>query len=162
MPTWLKVVLALLVVAVLCVAGLIGGGYYLWKQHGPQLVANVERGEKEGRTFAAQADNQGCVDEGVKRFRDATGLTDYMKHGIFVRSCLDHSRETPGFCDAVPGPFEITKTIKWRKEQCVRYDLTEAQQCSQLFQQVQQFCQTRSFRHADNDNTDADNDNSKQ
>jgi hypothetical protein len=162
MPTWLKVVLALLVVGVLCVAGLIGGGYYLWKQHGPQFVATVERGEKEGRTFAAQTDNQGCVDEGVKRFRDAAGMTDFMKNNIFVRSCLEHSRETPGFCDAVPGAFEITKTIKWRKDQCERAQLSEAQQCGQLFQQVQQFCQTRNLMHSDNSNTDEDNDNSKQ
>jgi hypothetical protein len=161
MPTWLKVILALLVVGVLCVAGLIGAGYYVWKQHGPQFVANVERGEKEGRTFGAQTDNDGCVDEGVKRFRDAAGITDFMKHGIFVRSCLEHSRETPGFCEAVPGPFEITKTIKWRKEQCERHDLSEAQQCGQLFQQVQQFCQTRSLRHADDSNT-GDEDNSNQ
>jgi hypothetical protein len=146
MPTWLKVVIVLLLVGVLCVAGLIGVGYYVWKQHGSQFVANVEQGEKAGRNFGAQTDNQGCVDEGVKRYRDAAGLTEFIKHGIFVRSCLEASRETPNFCDDVPGAFEFTKTIQWRKAQCEKYHSPGGEQCGNLFQQVQQYCATRSLR----------------
>lgn len=146
MPTWLKIVLALLVVGVLCVAGLVGAGVYLWKQHGPQFVAGVEQGEREGRTFGGKTDNDGCVDEGVRRYGATTALTDYIKDGIFVRSCLEASTETPGFCDGVPGALEFSKTIQWRKDECERHHLTEAHQCGQLFQQVQQYCQTRDLR----------------
>lgn len=159
MPTWLKVVLVLLLLGVIGIAGLVGTGVYLWKKHGPQFVANVSRGEREGRDFGARTENQACVDEGAKRFRDAAGLTEYMRQGIFVRSCLEASRETPGFCDGVPGPFEISKTVRWRKEQCDHYSLTEAQQCGQLFQQVQQFCETRKLKPTDNSNSDDDNSN---
>lgn len=140
MPTWLKVILIILVVGVLLFAGVAGTGYYLWKKHGPGLVANVEQGTKDGRDFGAQTDNQGCVDEGVSRHRGAAGFTDLMKSGIFLRSCLEASRPTPNFCDAVPGPLEFTKTIQWRKAQCAKYGMTEAQQCGQFFQQVQQYC----------------------
>lgn len=150
MPTWLKVVLGILLVGVLLVAGLIGIGYYAWKQHGPQFVANVEQGEKEGRGFGAQTDNQGCVDEGVKRYRDAVGFSELMRDSIFVRSCLGASRETPNFCDDVPGAFEFSKTIQWRKAQCEKYGSPGGAQCGNLFQQVQEYCQHRDSGRSDN------------
>jgi hypothetical protein len=160
MPTWLKVILVLLLAGVVCIAGLIGAGVYLWKKHGPQFVQSVTEGEKEGRDFGAKTENQACVDEGVKRYRDATGMTELMRDSIFVRSCLEASRETPGFCDAVPGPFEFTKTIQWRKEQCERYGMTEQQQCGQLFQTVQQYCESHKLKSSINSNTeDGDNSN---
>ncbi len=159
MPTWLKVVLALLVAGVVCVAGLIGVGVYVWKKHGPQFVASVEQGEREGREFGGGRENQECVDEGARRFRDAGGITEYMRQAIFVRSCLEASRETPGFCEAVPGQFEFTKTISWRRQQCDRYGLTEQQQCNQLFQQVQQYCEARKLKSSINSNEGDDNSN---
>ncbi|MFL6227925.1 MAG: hypothetical protein ACJ741_04000 [Pyrinomonadaceae bacterium] len=140
MPTWLKVVLAVVLVGVLAVAALVGAGVYLWKQHGPEFVAGVKQGEREGRDFGTQTDNKGCVDEGVARNRKAEGITELMKSSVFVRSCLDASRPTPNFCDDVPGVFEITKTIEWRKNQCQQRGLAGAPGCDQIFQQVQQYC----------------------
>ena len=143
MPTWAKVILIILVLGVLAVAGMVGAGFYLWKQHGPELMAGVEHGMQEGKEFGETTDNQGCVDEGTKRHRKAAGFGEYIKSGVFLQSCLQASRETPGFCDGVPGPLEFMKTAQWRREQCEKYGLTEAQQCGQLFQQVQQYCERR-------------------
>lgn len=159
MPTWLKVVLVLLLAGAVCIAGLIGVGVYVWKRHGPQFVASVGEGEREGRDFGEQTDNQGCVDESARRYREAKAITELFKHAIFVSSCLRASRETPGFCDAVPGTFEFAKTIRWRREQCERYGLTEQQQCNQLFQQVQQFCEQRKLKSSINSNEGDENSN---
>jgi hypothetical protein len=120
------------------VAGL---GVYVWKKHGPELVASGKQGIEEGKEFGEQTDNQGCVDEGVARNRKAVGFGELMKSGIFLRSCLDASRPVPNFCDDVPGALQFMKTVEWRKAQCDKYGLGADQQCSQLFQQVQQFCE---------------------
>jgi hypothetical protein len=141
MATWLKVVLIIGAVIVLIVVGVAGLGVYVWKKHGPELVASGKQGIEEGRQFGEQTDNQGCVDEGVARQRKAVGFSDLIKSSVFMRSCLDASRPVPNFCDGVPGALQFMKTAEWRKAQCARYGLTEAQQCSQLFQQVQQFCE---------------------
>ena len=140
MPTWAKVILVIVLVGVAAVAAMVGAGVYLWRQHGPQFMAGVEQGMQEGREFGATTDKQGCVDEGAARHRRGAGFADHMKSGIFMRSCLEASRETPGFCEAVPGPFEIMKTVEWRRAQCEKYHLSEEQQCGNLFQQVQQYC----------------------
>ena len=146
MPTWLKVVLAIVLVCVLGLAALVGGIYYVGKKYGPQFVAGVEQGKTEGRDFGKQTDNQGCVDEGVARNRKATGISDLMKSSVFVRSCLEASRPTANFCDDVPGLLEITKTVEWRKEQCEKYDMKGAPGCDQMFQQVQQYCVQKSLQ----------------
>jgi hypothetical protein len=154
MPTWLKVVLVLLLVGVLGIVALVGVLYYAGKKYGPGIMANVEKGEKDGRGFGEQTDNQGCVDEGVKRYRDAVGFSELMRDSLFVRSCLEASRETPNFCDGVPSAFEFTKTIQWRKAQCEKYDSPGGAQCGNLFQQVQEYCQHRSLRRSgDSDNS---------
>ena len=145
MPTWLKVVIGLLLVCLLGVVVLVGGIYYVGKKYGPQFVAGAKQGEKEGRDFGGGTDNKGCVDEGIARSRKAEGITDMMKSSVFVRSCLDASRPTPNFCDDVPGVFEITKTIQWRKDQCRQHGMEGAPGCDQLFQQVQQYCVKRDF-----------------
>jgi hypothetical protein len=146
MATWLKVVLIIGAVIVLIIAGVAGLGVYVWKKHGPELVASSKQGLEEGRVFGEQTDNQGCVDEGVVRQRKAVGIGEMIKSGIFMRSCLEASRPTPNFCDGVPGALQFVKTAEWRKAQCDKYGMTEAQQCSQLFQQVQQFCEQQRAR----------------
>lgn len=143
MPTWLKVVLIVGAVIVLLIAGVAGLGVYVWKKHGPELVASGKQGIEEGRQFGEQTDNQGCVDEGVARNRKAVGFGELIKSGVFMRSCLDASRPVPNFCDGVPGALQFMKTAEWRKAQCGKYGLGEDQQCSQLFQSVQQFCEQR-------------------
>ena len=148
MPTGVKVVLVIVGVVVLLIAGVAGLGVYVWKKHGPELVASGKQGMEEGRSFGEGTDNQGCVDEGVARNRKAKGFGELMKSGIFLRSCLDASRPTPNFCDGVPGALQIMKTVEWRKAQCEKYGLGQDQQCSQLFQQVQQFCEQRARRES--------------
>jgi hypothetical protein len=151
MPTWLKVVLIIGAVIVLLIVGVAGLGVYVWKKHGPELVASGKQGIEEGRAFGEGTDNQGCVDEGVARNRKAVGFGELIKSGVFLRSCLDASRPVPNFCDGVPGALQFVKTIEWRKAQCEKYGIGQDQQCSQLFQQVQQFCEQQRTRKTTNE-----------
>ena len=146
MPLWLKIVLAFLLVIVIVIVGVVGAGVYFWKQHGTEIVGGMQKTMGEAREFGEKTDNQGCVDEGAKRYRQAEGLTELMQSSMFLRACLDASRETPGFCDAVPGPLEFTKTAKWRVEQCEKYGMKDKPNCGSLFQQVQQYCEQRGRR----------------
>jgi hypothetical protein len=141
MPLWLKIILGFVLVIVLCIAGIVGMGAYYWKKHGTEIVAGAQKTMDDGRTFGKTTDNQGCVDEAAARQRKVEGFTDLMKSGIFLRSCLDVSKRTPNFCEAVPTRIEFIKSAKWQQAQCDKYGLTEAQQCRSLFQQVQMYCE---------------------
>jgi len=151
MPTWLKVLLVVGALGVLALVLLAGVGVYLVRKHGPAMVESGKQAYGEGQEFGRRTDQQGCFDEGFARHRRAEVFGELLKTNLFLGSCLDVARETPGFCDAVPPQSEFVKSIRWQLEQCERHGLTSDKQCGQLFQQVQQSCERRRTRPA-NDN----------
>lgn len=143
MPTWLKVLLVvgglLLVLLVAAVAGL----FYVARTYGPGIVEAGKHSMEEGRDYGRRTDNEGCLNESVARHARAAGFSEILKNNLFLNSCLEASRPTPGFCDDVPGRAEIMKGARWQMDECKRYGLKPESQCGQLFQQVQQFCERR-------------------
>ena len=143
MPTWLKIVLVIVglfvVLAIVSVIGL----FYVAKKYGPGLMEAGKHSMDEGKEYGRRTDNEGCVNESAARHAHASGISDMISNGIFMRACLDASRPTPGFCDDVPARFEFMKSARWQLDQCKHYGLSTESQCGQLFQQVQQFCEER-------------------
>ncbi len=153
MPSWMKVLLVvgglLLVLIVLAVVA----GFFVVRRYGPGLVEAGRQTINEGTEYGRRTDNEGCVNEAVARQARVEGFRDMLRNNVFMRACLEASRPTPGFCDAVPGRTEFMKSITWQQQQCQRYGLSPEKQCTQLFQQVQQFCEERG-RRAENANAD--------
>jgi hypothetical protein len=141
MPRWLKILLIVAIVAVLGIAAVVGAGAYWWMKNKDSLLARAKEVMAEGKDFGRQTDNQGCVDEALSRYKKEPGFGSAMSNNFFLRSCLEASRPTPGFCDSIPPPTEFMKTAEWQLDQCRRVNLSEDKYCRQLFQPVQQFCE---------------------
>jgi hypothetical protein len=141
MPTWLKVLLIIGGLVVMLVIVTVVATVVVVKRYGPQFVETVKQTGNEGEEYGRRTDNEGCVNEAVARHSHAEGFGDMLKNTIFLRTCLDASRPTPGFCDGVPRQVEFLKGAQWQLQQCKRYGLRPEQQCTQIFQQVQQFCE---------------------
>ena len=155
MPTWLKVVLIVGGILVVLVVGVVVVGVIVVRKYGPELVEAGKQTVAEGQEYGRRTDNKGCLDEAVARHSRSDGIGDMIKNTIFLRTCLDASRPTPGFCDDVPRRFEFIKSAEWQLQQCKRYGLSPEKQCAQLFQQVQQFCETphrRTYGNYENSN----------
>lgn len=143
MPGWLKALIIVVVVVIVLVVGAVVAGV-IWVAHNKD--AWIARGKEvitEGRQFGKGTDNQGCVDETISRYKNDPGFTSAISDGIFLRSCLDSSRFTPGFCDDVPKQTELIKTAQWRVAQCKQFDLEKDSNCQNLFTPIQQFCEAR-------------------
>jgi hypothetical protein len=143
MRTWLKVVLIVggLLVVLFIAAGV--GIFFVAKRYGPGLIEAGKHSFEEGRDYGRRTDNEGCLNEAVARHARADGLGTIISNNLFLRSCLDASRPTPGFCDDVPERWEFVKAARWQLDECKHYGLSPESQCGQLFQQVQQFCEQR-------------------
>jgi hypothetical protein len=139
----MKVLLVAGVLLVLLFVGAVVVGYFVVSRYGPGLMETTKQSVAEGREYGRLTDNEGCVNEAVARQSRAEGLSDLFKNTLFLRPCLEASRPTPGFCAAVPRRTEFMKSIGWQQQQCQRYGLSAEKQCSQLFGQVQQFCELR-------------------
>jgi hypothetical protein len=143
MPTWLKVVLIVGGLLVVLVVAAALGLFFVAKKYGPGLMEAGKHSIEEGRDYGRRTDNEGCLNEAVARHGRAAGFGDLISNNIFLHSCLDASRPTPGFCDDVPTALEFMKSARWQLDECKRYGLSTEKQCGQLFQQVQQFCEQR-------------------
>ena len=154
MPTWLKVLLIIGGLIVVLVVVTVIATFVVVKRYGPEIVETVQKTGNEGEEYGRRTDNEGCVNEAVARHSHAEGFGDMIKDTIFLRTCLDASRPTPGFCDGVPHQIEFIRGAQWQLQQCKRYGLRPEQQCTQIFQQVQQFCE-QPHRRADDDNSNA-------
>ena len=143
MPGWLKALLIIAVVIVLLVLGCIGAGVYWWTKNKDALIGRAKQVTTEGRDFGRNSDNQGCVDESISRYKKEPGFSSSIATSIFMQTCLQNSRPTPGFCDEVPKETEFMKSARWRVDQCQRVDLSRDNYCQQLFSPVQKFCEGR-------------------
>lgn len=154
MPGWLKVLLIVAIIVVLLIVGVVGAGVFWWVRNKDALMARAKEVVAEGQEVGKRSDNQGCVDEGVSRYKKEPGFTSAISNAIFMRTCLEASKPTPGFCDTVPRASEIMKSAEWQAEQCRRVDLATDSYCRQVFQPVQQYCEAgkRKSDNADNAN----------
>jgi len=146
MPGWAKALIIVVVLVVLLVGGVIAVGVYWISQNKDALIARGKAQVEEGREAGRATDNQGCVDQSVLRYKAEPGFASGIATSIFMQSCLDVSRSTPGFCDEVPKESEFIKSGQWRVAQCQRVDLSSDQYCQQLFAPVQRFCEKRTVR----------------
>jgi len=143
MPGWLKAILIVLVVIIVLVVGVVAAGVYWFYRNKDALIAKGKAVATEGREFGRGIDNQGCVDESISRYKKEPGFTAVISNAIFMRSCLEASRPTPGFCADVPRQTEFIKTAQWRIDQCRRVDLASDNNCQNLFTPIQQFCEAK-------------------
>jgi hypothetical protein len=153
-PGWAKAVIITVVVIVLLVAGAIAAGAFWWSRNKDALIARGKAAVTEGKDAGSKSDNQECVDKSITRYKKAPGLAGSIDASIFMQTCLQTSRPTPGFCDDVPKQTEFMKTAEWRAAQCRRVELSSDNYCQHLFTPVQQFCQRQSLGSTENSGTD--------
>jgi len=143
MPGWAKALIIVAVLLVLLVVGVIGAGIYWWSNNKDALIGRAKAVVAEGQEAGRQTDNQGCVDQSVTRYKTEPGFSNGISTSIFMQSCLQASRPTPGFCDEVPKETEFIKSGQWQLAQCEHVGLRSDQYCRQLFQTVERFCDKR-------------------
>jgi hypothetical protein len=146
MPTWMKVLLVVGGLLVVLIVVAVVAGFFVVRRYGPGLVESGKQTFNEGAEYGQRTDNEGCLNEAAARQARVEGFGDMVKNGIFMQVCLESSRPTPGFCDGVPRQLEVMKGVTWQHEQCKRFGLKPEQQCGQLFQGVQRFCEERARR----------------
>ena len=146
MPGWAKALIIVVVVGLLLVVGVIGAGIFWFSRNKDALLAKGKAIIEEGQEAGRHTDNQGCVDQAITRYKTETGFTNGISTSVFMQSCLQSSKPTPGFCDTVPKETEFIKSGQWQLAQCQNVGLGSDQYCRQLFQTVERFCDRRTVR----------------
>jgi hypothetical protein len=124
MPGWLKALIIVALIIVVLVVGVIVAGVVWWSRNKDAVIGRAKEVVAEGREFGRNSHNQGCVDESISRYKKEPGFGNAISTSVFMRTCLEASRETPGFCSDVPRKTEFIKSAEWRTSQCRRVDLS--------------------------------------
>jgi hypothetical protein len=105
---------ALLVLVVVAIIGAV-----IWFQRnegslGEAAAAATRAGARIGLTM----EEEGCLEVGASRASGSGRFADGISSGAFLRGCLEFSAPTPGFCEDVPPPTAIRRTVAWQQERC--------------------------------------------
>lgn len=146
MAAW-KIVLICLGAFFLFIAALAGGGYYWWKSNGDALIADARAIEQEGTKFAAGKDDLACVDESITRVKGGAMFVGGLRAQFFLTGCLRAARRVNGFCDGVPGPDEVLRSISWNQQRTSDYGLGPSE-APFIIQTIQRFCASASVKSA--------------
>jgi hypothetical protein len=120
--------------AVLFIVLMVVGGIW-WSRNSDVIEGGAQVAARDGARFGLVRDEAACFDEGKRRVAEATTFQATFTVGAFVRSCLEYSRPTPGFCDNVPPPTSIGRTAAWQSQRC-----GDDMSCRNVSQVVQGYC----------------------
>jgi hypothetical protein len=118
------------VLGVLFVAAVVVAG--LWFKRNEGVLAG---GAQEGARFGLVRDENACFQEAQRRAAEATTVAATVGVGPFMRSCLEYSKPTQGFCGNVPPPTSIGRTAAWQSQRC-----GDNVYCKSVIQVVQTYC----------------------
>lgn len=122
------------VLVILAILGVFAIGAW-WKRSGSDLMERAEAVEEEGRKAGLSTDEAGCMR--LAQARRGGGMGALVGTSIYLDSCLETSRATPGFCEGVPRPTEPLRSMRWETAQCRNpNDL----RCRTLVQAKQEYC----------------------
>ena len=109
-----------------------------WNQ---EQAAEVKLFQERGLALGKEADQQQCLDSALESFNQCSGFTCTVKHGQFLRVCLQHASPSEGFCDEVPAFNEERSEDdkSWARHACWSRDV-RGEGCRILMRQQQQFC----------------------
>jgi hypothetical protein len=102
---------------VLLVVGVIAAGVFWLSRNKDTLIARGKAVVTEGKDAGRKTDNQCCIDQSIFRYKKAPGFANSIEASVFMQTCLQHSRPTPGFCDGVPKQAELPGHLRQSRKQ---------------------------------------------
>ena len=129
---------------VLIVIGVIVivGGYFAMNYAERRLEESSRPDVEAGASFGKTVDQQGCIDEGLRRAKSMT-IFDIGKGTSldnFIGSCLKSAAPVKDFCVGVPGFWNMNDS-QWVVEQCRKAGVDEKKSgCSYVFQAKHHYC----------------------
>lgn len=130
------------VLLLLGIAAVVGTGIW-WERNRGDIEAEAAVAAREGARFGLTADEAACFEQAERRAEGSLSLAGGFSVGAYMRSCLEFSRQTPGFCDDVPPQGALRRTIEWQTARC-----GDDLECRNVSQVVQQYCASGRLKRA--------------
>jgi hypothetical protein len=140
MPTWVKVVLIVVLVGFVVLAVVVVVAARWVKSQAGTLSKESEVVMAEAEAFGKGKDGEACVAEALTRLKTSSGFIGDAKVKMFLQHCLSAATVAPETCEGVPPPMEIMDSARWIREECERRGLANNQRCLGLISALQVHC----------------------
>ncbi len=140
MPTWLKVLLVIVLIAV-AVVGTGAFVSYRWlRANRARLIETGRSVRSDGEAFGRGRDARQCVEESLRRLQSSPEFSNELKTRLFLKGCLSVAAEPAAFCESVPHQNEYAASAEWTINECRSHDAAEISRCSRVMQEVLTYC----------------------
>ena len=138
-PIKITLIALALIIVLGIVFGIAGVGYFYYTGN---LDHNPER--PKGEEFGRGTDQQGCVDESLRRIREYPESTfsekiEKVYIPSFATGCFSSCKPSKDFCDGVPRVKEALDSFIFVEHQCQRAGLDRGT-CHNVFRRVIKEC----------------------
>ncbi|WP_415889706.1 hypothetical protein ACMXYV_17680 [Neptuniibacter sp. SY11_33] len=109
-----------------------------WNQ---ELADQNNEFQQRGLELGQKSDQQTCLEEALSSFNQCSGFSCTIKHGKFLKACLNNASPSENFCKDVP-EFREERTEddkSWARHACWSRDV-RGEGCRLLMRQQQLFC----------------------
>ena len=117
---------------------LAGSAYIGWQYYGDELISSGQEAMAEGRAYAADSSQYGCLEQAVLISQDCSSILCQTKAKLFLQACLNAASEDSTFCEGVPGQWEIMAMANWSARMC-----QDSHNCTTLVSGVIEYCSER-------------------
>lgn len=142
MPTWVKVVLVVVLVSFAALAvGIVFAARWL-KEQGRAVAKNTENTVTEAQQFGKGKDAEACMTEALSRLKPCDGFICEAQTKLFLVNCLEAATVKPEECANVPATKELMQTVRWQRDECAKRGWPGDQRCTRLVQGLQVYCES--------------------
>jgi uncharacterized membrane protein YhaH (DUF805 family) len=129
-------------IGVAVVAFMVGAAWIWWDQNSAELLANGKAHLDKGMAAGRGLDESGCVALAATALggEPGTSMAAGIANSVELSGCLETSRVTPGFCDAIPSRTEIFAAGQWIAGVCTQIGYGGNTSCNTMIQQIPQYC----------------------
>lgn len=116
-----------------------------WHSHGDAVLAGLREGAtvaiEQGKQLGLGSDHHACLDQATAR-AETCGTADLLcevNAGLFMKACLENTRDKATYCATVPAEDEIMATALQSVQTCA--DLNRpTERCARVVREGQKAC----------------------
>jgi hypothetical protein len=108
--------IALSIAAALLLLMMLGAGACIY--YFSQLGKDVQQDKIAGERLGENSDEDACLKEALARTKGKNMISGMASGSVFLTSCLEKSKPTPGFCDDVPSSQDKEGSKIWAEAKC--------------------------------------------
>ncbi len=153
MPTWLKVILVIVLAALIAIVIAAFFAAHWFRANRGRLLEEGAAVRREGVAYGQHRDARQCIDEALTRLRSSPDFTNELRARVFLSGCLSTASRSGDFCDSVPRQREIVAAAEWTVNECRSRDAAEISRCSRVLQEVVKACEPSHTEHPLRDQT---------